>query len=119
MKWNKQAILNNQPTRNPNSSVQFAPANSQRIVTDGPRSAELPAPPDPAQVAINRGSMTRVDSLLDGKPGQLSRREFPVVAGTAEPILSLAKVLEDAVHAVDRLHFSMPLHELTRGLGRY
>lgn len=67
--------------------------NSQPIPTDGPRFAETQDSPDPQHFVVMHGSDTQAYSILDGETGTLLPRPFPVVAGTAEPILTLAEAL--------------------------
>lgn len=66
---------------------------SAAIATAGPQFAETPATADPTRFIVQHGSDKEAYSILDSEKGTLQPREFPVVDGVAEPILTLATAL--------------------------
>ena len=74
--------------------VEQPPAdNSAPILTKGPQFAEPAPTPDPTKFTVKHGSDANAYKILDSQAGTLKPRAFPVVSGTAEPIVKLADAL--------------------------
>jgi len=67
--------------------------NASPIPTGGPQFAEPAPTPDPTKFTIQHGSDTNAYKILDSQKGTLRPRPFPVLAGTNEPVISLADAI--------------------------
>jgi calcineurin-like phosphoesterase family protein len=74
----------------PSPVAPQAPAPS--LPTSGPQFGEPAATPDPTKFTVKHGSDTAAYTILDKQKKQLPR-PFPAVAGTDEPVLTLADAL--------------------------
>src|SRR5208282_3139545 len=76
-----------QPPPSPVPSQVSAPA----LPTDGPQFGEPAATADPTKFTVKHGSDKAAYTILDKERKKLPR-PFPAVAGTDEPVLTLADV---------------------------
>jgi hypothetical protein len=80
--------------------------NETPIATAGPQFAESTPTPDPTRFSVRHGSDDKAYTILDHEQDTLKPRPFPVVQGSAEPVLTLAQALgpkgEDIVAQIGR-----------------
>src|SRR5271168_1769271 len=103
------------PHPGPKSPTPVTPPpeeNTQPIPAGGPQFAEPAPTPDPDKFTVKHGSDTAAYTILDSQKGTLKPRPFPVVPGTAEPVLKLADTLgpkgsqiETAIQAAGQIVF--------------
>jgi hypothetical protein len=87
-------VAKKKPPKHPKPvAVEPPPDNSTPIPTGGPQFGEPASTPDPTKFTVKHGSDKEAYKILDSEKGTLKPRAFPIVAGTPEPVVTLAGAL--------------------------